>query len=376
MTTNNKKTIWFDFDNSPHVPVLLPIAKEMRNRGYKTFFTARDVAQTVGLLENAGEQHVVIDGIFPKSNIQKYYHTFARARHLKQVIKWVKPDCGISHCSRSGILAAWFMGIPNLTMYDYEYINNTIQNRYCSKVLIPEAVDDTAATEAGINPDNLHRYPGLKEQLYLNDFQPDPGFNDKYQIPDNGKIIVTLRPPAENSHYHNSEVEQILAALLDKLNKQKSEIFLIITPRTEKQLHFFKDYLIQHQLDGFIPRRPLPGADLIYHSDLLITGGGTMVREAAVLGVPAYTIFKGQKGAVDRFLENAQRLIFIDTPSDVNKIHLSKRKKSHHYLNGADSQLTFVCNQIENLLSEKSMQKNNLHKKQQLSLETNILNNQ
>lgn len=343
-------TIWFDFDNSPHVPVLLPIAREMRNRGYKTFFTARDVAQTVALLENAGEQHVVIDQIFPKQTVKKYYHTIIHSRHLKQVLKYVRPVCGVSHCSRSAILGAWLLGIPSLTMYDYEYINKAIQNRFCTKVLIPEAVDDQAVNDAGINPKNLSRFPGLKEQLYLGDYQPTPYFYDTYGIPNNGRVIITFRPPAENSHYHNSDVDRITAALLEKIRLHKENLFVIITPRTEAQRLRFDQFLTKHQVEHLIPECPLPGDDLIYHSDILITGGGTMVREAAVLGVPAYSIFKGKKGAVDKKLEQQKRLFFVDSPEQVSQIDFTKRNRDINLIQASENQRQYICDQVEEMI--------------------------
>ncbi len=352
-------TIWFDFDNSPHVPVLLPIAREMRNRGYKTFFTARDVAQTVALLESANEQHVVIGQSFPKQALKKYYHTIIRGRHLKQVLKYVKPVCSVSHCSRSAILGAWMLGIPSLTMYDYEYINNTIQNLFCSKVLIPEAVNDQAIDDAGINPKNLARFPGLKEQLYLENYHPAPYFYDTYGIPNNGKVIITFRPPAENSHYHNSEVDRITTAVLEKIRLHKEKLFVIITPRTEEQRFKFDQFLTKHQVEHLIPEYPLPGDDLIYHSDILITGGGTMVREAAVLGVPAYSIFKGKKGAVDKDLEKQKRLFFVDSPEQVPQILFKKRNREMRPIEVSENQRQYICDQIEALIPVAYKARNN-----------------
>jgi predicted glycosyltransferase len=46
--------------------------------------------------------------------------------------------------------------------------------------------------------------------------------------------------------------------------------------------------------------------NLIWYSDLVISGGGTMNREAAALGVPVYSIFLGKSGAVDRYLSSTE----------------------------------------------------------------------
>ena len=53
-----------------------------------------------------------------------------------------------------------------------------------------------------------------------------------------------------------------------------------------------------------------------------------MNREAAALGVPVYSIFRGQLGAVDRYLAREGRLVLIENAEDLrSKVHLAKRTK-------------------------------------------------
>jgi predicted glycosyltransferase len=66
-----------------------------------------------------------------------------------------------------------------------------------------------------------------------------------------------------------------------------------------------------------IPKSPVDGLNLLWFSDLVVSGGGTMNREAAALGVPVYSIFRGKIGAVDHYLANQGRLTLIETPSEV-----------------------------------------------------------
>ena len=72
----------------------------------------------------------------------------------------------------------------------------------------------------------------------------------------------------------------------------------------------------------------MDGLNLIWHSDLVVSGGGTMNREAAALGVPVYSIFRGKLGAVDKYLSEKGRLVLIETVADVKfKIRTIKRDK-------------------------------------------------
>ena len=75
-----------------------------------------------------------------------------------------------------------------------------------------------------------------------------------------------------------------------------------------------------------IPEKVYDGLLLIWYADLVVSGGGTMNREAAALGVPVYSIFRGKLGAVDRFLTAAGKLILIESSQDVKrKILLNRR---------------------------------------------------
>ena len=72
----------------------------------------------------------------------------------------------------------------------------------------------------------------------------------------------------------------------------------------------------------------MEGLNLLWHSDLVVSGGGTMNREAAALGVPVYSIFRGRIGAVDLQLRAEGRLVLIESVQDVDrKINFTKRPR-------------------------------------------------
>ena len=50
-----------------------------------------------------------------------------------------------------------------------------------------------------------------------------------------------------------------------------------------------------------------------------------MLREAAYLGVPAYSIFRGNIGAVDRYLASIGRLSLVASPADFSSIELAPK---------------------------------------------------
>jgi predicted glycosyltransferase len=62
---------------------------------------------------------------------------------------------------------------------------------------------------------------------------------------------------------------------------------------------------------------------LIAFSDLVVSAGGTMNREAVALGVPVYTTFGGRLGGVDEWLIREGRLRPLVDPA---AIELAKRE--------------------------------------------------
>ena len=107
-----------------------------------------------------------------------------------------------------------------------------------------------------------------------------------------------------------------LSNFLEELPMSES----VILPRNEKT----QRELVYRTWPRWCEERKIivPGSSsertgLIWYSDLVVSGGGTMNREAAALGVPVYSIFRGKIGAVDKYLAENGRLILIETVEDV-----------------------------------------------------------
>src|SRR4029079_10290651 len=169
---------------------------------------------------------------------------------------------------------------------------------------------------AGANPDKLFRYPGLKEDYYLADFQPDRAVLDELGI-DADRVLVVMRPSPETSAYHaaNPLEEQVL----DRLAAAE-DVTCVVIPRTEAQGERIR---ARRAANLIVPDRAIDAQSLIAFADLVVSAGGTMNREAVALGTPAYTIFSGRMGAVDERLIETGRLRVLADPSG---LRLRKRE--------------------------------------------------
>ena len=297
--------IWFDADNAPHVPVMLPLAEELLRMGHRVTFSARDRASTCELLDLYGLEYMKVGGMFGAGTVGKVTGTLKRALQLANSMREHRPDVSFGHGSRALPLASRLLGVPSVTMYDYEWVSPSIFNRFCRTILLPEAIGPERCEEAGIRPGIVSRYPGLKEHLYLVCREPDPSVAEGLGLRD-GTLRVLLRPPARRAHYHNPEADSILDELV-RLLGSRNDVQAVWLGRDGDPAP-----------PGFIaPQRVYPGPELVMAFDAVIGGGGTMTREAAVLGVPSFSFFRGRLGAVDSMLESSGNLAMIRSPGEV-----------------------------------------------------------
>jgi len=307
------KKVWIDIDNSPHVPFFLPIIKELENRGAEVVLTARDIYQVCELLEFFKLPCKVVGGHYGKNKVFKVLGNCLRSAQLLPTAAWQRPSVALSHGSRAQVLACKALGIPTIMMHDYEHSTKTgfVEPDW---TFMPNVIPDGLMSKQS---GRTLKYPGLKEDVYVPRFRPDPSVLNVLGISPSS-LLVTLRPPATEAHYHNPEAEQLFAETL-RLLAEKPNTRAVALPRNGKQGAELRKQWAHLIASGslIIPETPVDGLNLIWFSDLVVSGGGTMNREAAALGVPVYSVFRGKIGAVDQYLADNGRLTLLESVKDV-----------------------------------------------------------
>jgi predicted glycosyltransferase len=305
--------IWIDLTNSPHVLVLRPVIAALRARGADVRVTARDFAQTVELAERFGLGAEVIGHHRGGRLAAKAAGLASRSTAL---VRWAgrahrrggRFDLALGHGSNDVSVAAAALRIPRSTMFDYEWatVQHTVNCRLAHAVVVPEAIPPERLDRYGARG-KLQRYAGLKEEYYLADFAPDDAVLDELGLDPRAPIAVVRTPP-EVSLYHRFE-NPLFTAVLERLREQGQVVVLPRTPDQRAELQ---------RAGGFtIPERAIDAQSLIARSDLVVSAGGTMNREAVALGTPVYTTFEGRLGAVDAQLIAEGRLRRLERAEDV-----------------------------------------------------------
>jgi len=317
--------IWIDLDNTPHVPFFKPIIRELEQRGYSVVLTARDAFQVCELATRANLAYTKVGRHYGKNRILKVWGLVRRSLQLLPFVLREKPALGLSHGSRAQILLCNLLRIPTVMIMDYEFAQTPLLLRPRWEIVPGVLFNESLHCR---NKDRIRTYQGIKEDVYAPEFRPDPSLREEMHLNGND-IIVTVRPPANEAHYHDPESETFFVEFMNRLCGTSSAKAVLL-PRNKAQEAQIRSDWPQWFANSkvVVPTRAVDGLNLLWYSDLVVSGGGTMNREAAALGVPVYSIFRGKIGAVDRQLQSEGKMTLIERIEDVKtKIRLESRKK-------------------------------------------------
>lgn len=306
--------IWIDITNSPHVLFFEPLVAELTASGHEVQVTAREYAQTLGLLEAKGIEHHLIGRHRGKSRLRKAWGLVSRSIALVAFGAGRRFDVAFSHNSNDLAVAAWLLRLPHLVVHDYEHANLSyaVNARLATRILVPDAIPTESIVAHGARPDKIGHFPGLKEHVYLS---PESAcVEDSRKLlgvaPD--AVLAVIRPPATMSAYHPKE-NDLFSRVIDRLGSDE-RVRMCVLPRTPEQRAELTPTLPENAV---VPEGVLDGPSLISAADLVVSAGGTMNREAVALGTPAYTVFAGEIGAVDVDLVARGALVKVDSVDDV-----------------------------------------------------------
>jgi predicted glycosyltransferase len=297
--------VWVDVSNSPQVPFFRPLIARLEEQGHEVAVTTRDYAQTLELLRLHGIPHDVVG---PRhagaSALRKARAMAARVPALRRYAKGRGFDVALSHASHELQLAARSLGIPSAYAFDYEFarVQHGLGSRAARRVVVPEAIPQSRLTVLGARARKVRRYPGLKEEYYLAGFEPDPSVLDELGL-ERDRVLAVVRTPPEVSLYHRHG-NPLFHDVLQRLGSDPG-VHAVVLPRTDAQRELLRGRALPSLV---LPSQAIDAQSLVALSDLVVSAGGTMNREAVALGVPVYTTFAGRVGAVDEALVREGRM--------------------------------------------------------------------
>jgi len=302
--------IWVDLTAPAHPVVFRPIVARLRAAGHEVDVTARDYAQTLALARRLGLGAIEVGRHGGASRVAKVASLADRSTRLLRWARGRRFDVALAHGSNDLALVARALGIPAANTFDYEFasVQHNIGCRLARIVMVPEAIPPKRLSPYGVGPDKLRRYPGLKEEYYLADFEPDVGVLDRLGV-DRRRLLVTVRPPPDVSLYHRKS-NPLFGQVLTHIGHDP-DVHAVVLPRTEDQRRAVRALAFPSLI---VPEGAEDGQSLVALADLVISAGGTMNREAVALGTPVYTTYGGRLGGVDEQLIHEGRLRPLTDP--------------------------------------------------------------
>jgi len=304
--------IWVDLTNPAHVVVLRPLVELLEADEHEVTLTARPLSHTTELLDDWGHPYTAIGHHGGASRLGKALAAGSRTAQAFAFARGKRFDYGLAHGSTDLPPVARVLGFPNTTMFDYEWarLQHELNCRLATRVLVPDAIPAERVAPYGARPPKLVRYPGLKEEYYLADFEPDPSVLDELGL-DREPVIAVVRTAPSYALYLGGSENELLPRVLRRLLDEGAQV--VVLARTDEQRHALRE--LDPEL--VIPERAVDGRSLAALADLVVSAGGTMIREAAVLGTPVWSIFEGRLGGVDEQLVAEGRVRLLRDPQEL-----------------------------------------------------------
>ncbi len=316
MVASSAVRVWIDVTNSPHVAFFRPLTALLAQRGHHVFVTAREYAQTLELLDATGMSYEVVGP--PHAGAGASAKSRGMARRLRALRAWAREreiDLALAHGSHELALVARSLRIPRLCA------------RLRVRALAAPPRDARGDPRGGAGRDparaprplgapsrKVRRYPGLKEEYYLQGFEPDGAVLTELGL-DAARVLVVLRTPPDVSLYHrqgNSLVHDVLHRI-----GNNPAVHVVVLARTEAAVRAAAALRLPSLV---VPRQAVDALSLVALADLVVSAGGTMNREAVALGTPVLTTFAGTLGAVDEQLIADGRLRRLGSAEELEPV--------------------------------------------------------
>ncbi len=306
--------IWIDIVNAPHARFFKPVIKEVKKLGFDVLVTARVYGYLEGVLRLL-DVKFKIAGFHHVSLKEKLISSIKRMEALFRMVKDKGVGAVVSKASPEAVRVGFGLSLPVVTVYDNEH--NEPQCRLTfplsSSLIVPEVFPGDKLNLYGGALARTVKFKGVCEVAHLKGFKPNIKVLKEVGVK-KGERFIVFRSPPYTSSYLLSYKSDNLAGILSMLKKARVKVLLFPRSSLEEKIarRVFKDEVV-------VVGKAVDTLSLYFFSSLVISGGGTMCREAALLGVPSISFFPGEPPAVNRLLEKKGLLVHAKSPIEVKE---------------------------------------------------------
>ncbi len=311
--------IWFEALTGKQGLLFHHIASYYESKGHQSVFTTRKSGYTDLNLKRLNRDYYSVGEYGGATLKGKLKAGSERVIELSDIIDQEQPDILVSFSSPDATRTAFGMGIPIVLMNDTPHAEAVARlTLSLSEVLIyPESIEEAEFARYGTT--DFIPYKGVDEALWIKEFQDNKDVLDDLGIVD-GEYIVLRCEESKSAYFRKLFPEfdpggTVVEEMVHKLEKQNLDFDIVAFPRYPEQDAILKE------LDVIVPDVSVDTLSLLYHARVAMTGGGTMGREAAMLGTPTIYTFPWELAVSKYIADMGFPLIhFPDHPSAPDKI--------------------------------------------------------
>jgi predicted glycosyltransferase len=321
--------IWLDFCEPKSITMLRPLYNRLVNN-HSIFITARDFDATYTLLDEWGVPYYKV-GTYGGADLLSKLRAYSdRLTELINIVAKEKPDFLFCITSPEAIRVAFGLQLPHIMFNDEprSYGCSSLTLPFIKIAIVPKPIPLEWYLNYGVPEAKLIRFHGIDEVAWLNrqDFKPNLKYSKELGlIPDQ---YFVLRTEATQSYAHLKDrlqphetlLIEILPKLIDLCKKLNRPMRFLIIPRYQEQFDYLAKIFASEITSGVIILKKSVAhlADIMYHAAMVISGGGTMVRESALLGIPSIEFIATDTYPQEQFLmDNGFPLVHVKTTAKI-----------------------------------------------------------
>jgi uncharacterized protein len=316
--------VWIDIVNAPHARFFHSIIRYLENQGEEVFITTRRFGDVHRLLDLFKVDYHLV-GWHGVTLEEKLIRSTQRAYELSQIISREKPDVAVSKHSIELPRVSYGLKIPSVYVLDNEHAiaANKLTLPLCDRIILPNVIKPESVVRCGANPDHLLPYNGTSELTHLVDFEYNPNIFQDLKLDLKKDKTILMRPEPSLASYLDADCRTtVLSPIVEELEDQAN---ILVIPRFREQEEIFED---DDQITLIKP--PVDTFSLMKACDLVIGAGGTMNREAALLGTPVISCYPGTLLSVDAYYIENGLMKRSTHPGEIVEIARELLKDNHH----------------------------------------------
>lgn len=316
------KKIWVDLEHQKGAIMLNSLFKRLENDGMELMYTARDFGNNIQVCAEQGIPYKLVGKHGGESLNQKLRASLERTLALIPIVEEFKPDHYLSFGSVEGTRVAFGLQIPSI------FFNDEPRSVAVSKltlplidhVITPSCIPKEEYIKLGATPEKIIQYNGIDEIAWISTHQPNPNVLDELDI-QKGEYVL-MRTEMTHAEYLRDKMrpeETNIVKFFPKIYKEFPNHKYFLLARTELQFNWMKEQFQEYDPEHVIVTKYVPHLqDFIFYSALIASGGGTIVRESSLMGVPSIEFFPGETAWQEHFLmDNGFPMYHLREPDEV-----------------------------------------------------------